>query len=134
MTNAAVRLFQLFSTGDLEMKEELEIRAKMTSKLSWNNARIILESEFEKSYTGATSDFTQHKAKYITDGRIKRYYQYSGETLRKNGQFLTSFLILQFAALRYNIELLNILRLFISKIIFCSYLCRTTTCGMKTTT
>ena len=75
MTNVAVRLFQIFSSGDLELKEELEIKERMRSELSWNNARIVLESEFEKSYTGAPSEFTQHKAKYITDGRIKRYCQ-----------------------------------------------------------
>ncbi len=72
MTNAAVRLFQIFSSGDLELKEELEIKARINLDLSWNTARIVLESEFEKSYTGATSDFTRHKAKYITDGRIKK--------------------------------------------------------------
>ena len=72
LTNAAVQLFEVFSSGDLELKEELEIKARINSDLSWNNARIVLESDFEQSYKGATSDFTQHKAKYITDGRIKK--------------------------------------------------------------
>ncbi len=72
MTNVAVQLFQFFSSGDLQLKEELEIKARINSDLSWNNAKIVLESEFEKSYTGAISDFTQHKAKYITDGKIKK--------------------------------------------------------------
>jgi hypothetical protein len=83
LTNAAVRLFQLFSRGDLELKEELEIKARMKSELCWNNARIVLESEFEKSYTGAPSDFTQHKVKYITDGRIKKILSVNWRSFKK---------------------------------------------------
>ena len=84
LTNAAVQLFEVFSSGDLELKEELEIKARINSDLSWNNARIVLESDFEQSYKGATSDFTQHKAKYITDGRIKKILTAKWRILKKD--------------------------------------------------
>jgi hypothetical protein len=83
LTNAAVRLFLFFSSGDLELKEELEIKARMKSELSWNNARIVMESEFKKSYTGAPSEFTRHKAKYITDGRIKKILSLNWRSFKK---------------------------------------------------
>ena len=84
LTNAAVQLFEVFSFGDFELKEELEIKARINSDLSWNNARIVLESDFEKSYKGAASDFTQHKAKYITDGRIKKILTAKWRILKKD--------------------------------------------------
>ncbi len=84
MTNVAVQLFQVFSYGDLELKEEVEIKARINSDLSWNNARIVLESDFEKSYKGATSDFTQQKAKYINDGRIKKILTAKWRSFKKD--------------------------------------------------
>ncbi len=84
MTNAAVQLFQVFSFRDLELKEEFEIKARINSDLSWNNARIVLESDFEKSYKGAASNFTQHKAKYIPDGRIKKILTAKWRSFKKD--------------------------------------------------
>jgi hypothetical protein len=83
LTNVAVRLFQIFSYGDLELREELEIKERMRSELSWKNARIVLESEFSKSYTGSPSEFTEHKAKYITDGRIKKILSVNWRSFKK---------------------------------------------------
>ena len=73
----------MFSRGDLQLKEELEIKERMKSELCWNNAKIFLESEFEKSYQGITTDFTQHKAKYITDGKIKKILSVNWRNFKK---------------------------------------------------
>ena len=72
MTNAAVTLFELFSHGELKLFEDSEIEQIMKFDLSWNNAKIICESECERSYKGPPSEFNEYKTKFLTEGKLKR--------------------------------------------------------------
>ncbi len=72
MTNAAIKLFERFSDGELKLFEDSEIQQCMKSDLSWNNAKIICESECERSYKGSPSELYDYKTKFITDVKLKK--------------------------------------------------------------
>ena len=72
MTNAAVKLFKMFSYGELKLFEDSEIKQCMKSDLSWNNAKIICESECERSYKRSPAEYNDHKTNFVTEGKLKR--------------------------------------------------------------
>jgi hypothetical protein len=70
-TNASVRLFERFSYEELKLFEDSEIEQNMKSDLSWNNAKIMCESKFERSYKGSPSDYNEFKTKFVTEVKLK---------------------------------------------------------------
>ena len=83
MTNAAVKLFELFSYGELKSFKDWEIKQCMKSDLSWNNAKILCESECERSYKRAPSEFNEYKTKLITQGKLKRILSSKWKSFKK---------------------------------------------------
>ncbi len=72
LANATVRLFELFSSGELKLFEDPEIEEIMKFDLSWNNARIIWESDFQEKYKDEPSRYTEVKTKHMTQGKFKK--------------------------------------------------------------
>ena len=70
LTNATIKLFEYFSYGDLNLFEESEIEQSMKSDLSRNNAKIICESECERSYKGSPTQFNEFKTKFVTEVKL----------------------------------------------------------------
>ena len=83
MTNATVKLFELFSYGKLKLFEDSEIEQCMKSNLSWNNAKIICESECERSYKGPPTEYNDYKTKFVTEGKLKRILSLRWKSFKK---------------------------------------------------
>ena len=76
-------MFDKFSTGTLLLDMESEIKSFMTSNLSWNCVRIILETDFNDKYKGSDSDRGAMKEKAISDVNIKKRLNLKWRELKK---------------------------------------------------
>jgi hypothetical protein len=83
LTNASVKLFERFSYGELKLFEDSEIEQCMKSDLSWNNAKIICESECERSYEGSPSEFNEFKIKFMTEVKLKNILSSKWKSFKK---------------------------------------------------
>jgi hypothetical protein len=83
LTNAAVKLFENFSYGELQLLEESEIEKSMKLELSWNTAKITCESECQRSYKGAPSEFNDYKSKFVTEGKLKKILSSKWKSFKK---------------------------------------------------
>jgi hypothetical protein len=83
LTNAAVKLFERFSYGELKLFEYSEIEQCTKSDLSWNNAEIICESECERSYKGSSSEFNEVKTKFMIEVKLKNILSSKRKSFKK---------------------------------------------------
>ncbi len=129
MTNAAVRLFRFFSFGELKLFEDQEIEKDMRSDLSWNAAKIYVESEIGRTYKGNPTEFTHIKAKYLTDSKIKKTLTSNWKIFRKEWPLFEK--LPNFAIFRLRVHLFVVFCISIKTNYFTYLLFRNTACGIK---
>ena len=72
LTNEAIILFEKYSDGDLLLDNEPEIKQKMKELLTYNSAKIMLETSFNQYFKGEELSRVKAKEKALSEMNVKR--------------------------------------------------------------
>ena len=90
----------MFAEGSLKIEFEKEIEIEMRNKLTWNAAKISLETEFNQSKFSNDEERRKKKTVAITENKIKKRLTKNSKPLRQSTQFLKSKFNLRSIVLR----------------------------------
>lgn len=83
LTNEAIRLFNIYSEGSFLLEKEDEIKQKMVELLSYNCAKIDLETSFNKTFKGDDLSRVKAKEKALSDTNIKKQLSSNFKSFKK---------------------------------------------------
>jgi hypothetical protein len=120
LTVISVCLIKNFSSGALYISNEVEIEEQMRLQLTWNSAKIILETEFNSKYAGNDAERSDVKAKATSEINIKKKLSSNYKNFSKTYNIFEK--LPHFAIFRLKVNIITIIS-YISKLVFLNHEC-----------
>ena len=110
MTDISICLIKKFSSGALYISNEDEIEEQMRLYLTWNSAKIILETEFNSKYANNDAERSNAKAKATSEINIKKKLSVNYKNFAKT--YIIFEKLPHFAIFRLKVSIVTIIFLY----------------------